>query len=101
MLTILLILNSQEKRYGQVQTFPEGADLHLVAESRALSETVIAQAHAQLDAAGYVTTEFAQSTFEDATARARDAVQRSAQMLPPNATSADILRASTGMVQPM
>lgn len=89
-LTILLILNSQEKRYGQVQTFPEGADLHLVA-----------QAHAQLDAAGYVTTEFAQSTFEDATARARDAVQRSAQMLPPNATSADILRASTGMVQPM
>jgi hypothetical protein len=91
----------EEKHYGQGHSYPH-ADPMLVAESDALSSAVLAQAHAQrqeqFGQTGFVSTEFAQSTLDDATNRARDAVHRSAELLPPSATSADLIRASSSFL---
>ena len=91
----------EEKHYGQGHSYSH-ADPMLVAESDALSSTVLAQAHAQrqeqFGQTGFVSTEFAQSTLDDATNRARDAVHRSAEILPASATSVDLIRASSSFL---
>lgn len=68
----------------------------LVSESSDITQKVLAVAHSerqqQFIKAGYVSNEFSNASIENAALRAQHAVQRSAEMLGPAATSSEIIR---------